>query len=91
MVAPSTRQKNVETPQGFLTVRFEEIEKPGIYVTQHGQMFRIPNEALSEGQSPLIHWETREENLVTRICEDPYTPISKCRQRAADCDLPVNF
>ncbi len=91
MVSPSTRQKSVDTPQGFLTVKFAEVEKPGIYVTQHGEMFRIPNEALAEGHSPLIHWETRDENLVTRVSEDPYAAISKCRQLATDCDLPVNF
>ena len=45
----------------------------------------------AEGHSPLLVWESIEGNLVSRISEDPYTPISKCRQLAADADLAVNF
>ena len=77
--------------RGFLTVTFSEISQPGVYVTQRGEMFRVPNEALAEGHSPLLSWESLEGALVSRISEDPYTPISKCRQLTADADLPVNF
>lgn len=77
--------------QGFLTVQFSDINFPGVYVTQRGEMFRVPGEALAEGRSPILVWESLEGSLVSRISEDPYTPISKCRQLAADADLPVNF
>ena len=78
-------------PHGFLTIEFNKIESAGVYVTQRGEMFRVPPEALADGHSPLLGWETREGNLVTRITDDAYTPISKCRQLAADADLSVNF
>jgi hypothetical protein len=77
--------------QGFLTVPFSDIQSPGVYITQRGDMFRVPNEALAEGHSPLLGWESTEGNIVHRITEDPYCPISKCRQLAADADLSVNF
>ena len=77
--------------QGFLTVQFSDINFPGVYVTQRGEMFRVPTEALAEGRSPILVWESLEGSVVTRITEDPYTPISKCRQLAADADLQVNF
>jgi len=77
--------------QGFLTVRFSEIQSPGVYVTQRGELFRVPREALAEGLSPILAWESVAGNIVSRISEDPYCPISKCRQLTADADLPVNF
>ena len=70
---------------------FNDIQEPGVYVTQRGAMFRIPPDSLVEGRSPLITWESSEGNGVTRISEDPYVPISKCRQLAADSDLAVHF
>ncbi len=76
---------------GFLTVDFTNINSPGVYVTQRGEMFRVPDEALAEGHSPILSWENMQGSLVTRITEDAYTPISKCRQLAADSDLAVNF
>ena len=54
-------------------------------------MFRIPPDGLAEGRSPLITWEAAEEKFVTRISDDPWTPISKARQLAASTNLPVNF
>ena len=77
--------------QGFLTLDFTEIDSPGVYVTQRGEMLRVPGEALAEGHSPILSWESIEGNLVTRITEDVYAPISRCRQLAANADLPVNF
>ncbi len=76
---------------GYLTVAFSEIDEAGVYVTQRGAMFRVPGEALAEGRSPILTWECSEGNLVTRISEDPYTPISKCRQLAAGAGLNVSF
>ena len=77
--------------EGYMTVHFSEIRAPGVYVTQRGEMFRVPGEALAEGHSPVLAWETLGGSLVCRISEDPYCPISKCRQLTADADLPVNF
>ena len=77
--------------EGFLTVQFSEISSPGVYVTQRGEMFRVPGDALAEGHSPVLTWESLEGSLVCRISDDPYCPISKCRQLTADADLPVNF
>ena len=82
---------NQQIPPGFLTLRFEEIQEPGVYVTERGAMFRIPPDALAPGHSPLISWESKDSVAVTRICEDPYTPTSKARQLAANADLKVNF
>ncbi len=91
MIEPAKTKSAVKPHQGFLTVDFREIDQPGVYVTQRGELLRIPGEALAEGRSPILSWESAEGNLVTRISEDPYAPISKCRQLAANSDLLVNF
>ena len=81
----------VKINQGFLTIDFTDIASPGVYVTQRGEMFRVPIDALAEGHSPILSWESMEGSLVTRITEEVYAPISRCRQLAANADLPVNF
>ena len=90
-VPANAKQKPQQIPPGFLTLRFEEIQDPGVYVTERGAMFRIPPDALAQGHSPLISWESKDSVVVTRVCEDPYAPISRARQLAADADLNVNF
>jgi len=79
------------TTKGTQRVLFQEINCPGVYITQTGGMFRIPPDSLAEGRSPLITWEASEEKFVPRVSDDPWTPISKARQLAASNDLPVNF
>ncbi len=91
MATTTEKQQTQQRPPGFLSVPFQDIEEPGVYITQQGHMFRIPPDALAEGRSPLITWESRDEQVVTRVSQDPYAPISKCRQLAADLDLPVRF
>ncbi len=91
MATSTTVQQKQQTPPGFLTVQFQEIQEPGTYVNQRGEMFRVPQDALADGRSPLITWETQENNTVTRISQEPWLPISKARQLAADADLPVRF
>lgn len=90
-MADSAKRRNQTADHGFLSCRFDEIEKPGVYVNQRGEMFRVPEDALAEGRSPLLIWESADGNLVTRISDNAYSAISKCRQLAADADLPVNF
>ena len=90
-MAESAKKQRQSADHGYLSCRFDEIERPGVYINQHGEMFRVPDDALAEGRSPLLIWESAEGNVVTRISENAYTAISKCRQLAADVDLPVNF
>ena len=84
-------QANQRQRQGTASFPFDEVQKPGVYVTQQGDLFRIPPEALAEGRSPVITWKTNGSNLVTLITEDVWAPISKIREMAADADLFVNF
>ena len=72
-------------------VEFNEMTEPGCYVTDQGSLLRVPAEALSTGHSPRITLVSKDITLVTRISDDPYAPISKIREWAANVDLVVNF
>jgi len=89
-MATLTTQNNTQR-QSFPTVPFDEIQAPGVYVTQHGELFRIPSEALAEGHSPLITWLNESSNMVTFITDDVWAPVSKIRQLVSNADLKVNF
>jgi hypothetical protein len=54
-------------------------------------LFRVPDEALTEGRSPQIEIVSTPPKVVTKIADDPWTPISKARQLAANADLFVSF
>ena len=87
-MSESTIQRN---QKNSVCVPFDNIQSPGAYVSQQGDLFRVPAEALAEGRSPVINWTTHNSNLVTLITDDPWAPVSKIRQLAANADMKVNF
>ncbi len=89
-MATTITQKKTQR-QSLPTCPFDEIQEPGVYVTQHGELFRIPPEALAEGHSPTITWLCESSNMVTCVTDDVWAPISKIRQLASNADLKVNF
>jgi hypothetical protein len=73
-------------------IPFSELHEPGAYVSNTtGNLFRIPEEALVAGRSPLIEIISISGTMVTKIDENPWIPISKARQLAANADLAINF
>ena len=73
-------------------VPFESINEPGCYVSNwSGHLLRIPEDAIKPGRSPLINIVGTDSLFVTKICDNPYIPLSKARMLAADCDVAVNF
>lgn len=76
----------------YSNVPFQEIRTPGCYVSQdQGDLYRIPPEALAEGQSPLVGIVSRTGTQMVKISDDPWLPISQARQLAADADVHPNF
>ena len=73
-------------------IPFESISEPGCYVCNwSGHLLRIPEDALKPGRSPVMTIRGLKPLFVTKICHDPYVPVSKARMLAADCDAAVNF
>jgi len=73
-------------------IPFEAINEPGCYVCNwNGHLIRVPEDGVKAGRSPLLSITGNGPLFVTKICNNPYIPLSKCRMLAADCDVAVNF
>ena len=71
---------------------FESINEPGTYVYNwSGHLLRVPDDAVTPGRSPLINMLGPEQLFVTRISENPFAPVTKCRLLASNLDVAVNF
>ena len=92
---PTSTGQNPHTSVGGgfgAQIPFDAIEHPGCYVCNwSGHLLRIPGDAVKAGHSPLLSLKANEPLFVTRLCDDPYVPLSKARMLAADCDVAVNF
>ncbi len=73
-------------------VPFESICEPGAYVCNwSGHLLRVPEDAVTAGRSPLINIVGPDCLFVTKICNDPFVPVTKARLLACNCDMAVNF
>jgi len=81
------------TNAGFgMQIPFESVNQPGCYVCNwSGHLLRVPEDGIKPGRSPLLSIKGQETLFVTKICGDPFIPVSKARMLAADCDVAVNF
>ena len=71
---------------------FEAICEPGTYVCNwSGHLLRIPSDAVTAGRSPLINIVGPDCLFVTKICNDPFVPVTKARLLACNFDIAVNF
>ncbi len=87
-----TETPAVHTTQRNRRIPFEEVREPGAYVCNAtGNLFRIPEDGLVGGRSPCIEIVCKQGTMMTKLSDDPWIPISKARQLAADSDLQVNF
>ena len=90
----TTRQRDTEHgAKGFgMQLPFEAISEPGCYIFNwSGHLLRIPEDAVKPDRSPVVNIKGPETLFVTKICNDPYIPLTKARLLAADCDVSVNF
>ena len=88
-----SREREWSGTQGFgMQVPFEAINEPGCYICNwSGHLLRIPEDAVKPGRSPVLALKGMETLYVTKLCNDPYIPVTKARMLAADCDVAVNF
>ena len=95
MAAPTTSQQHggEQNTKGFGTqVPYDSINEPGCYVCNWtGHLLRVPEDAIKPGRSPLMSITDVGPLFVTKLCSDPFIPVSKARLLAADCDQIVNF
>ena len=73
-------------------IPFCEIREPGTYINMEtGSLFRVPEDALNKGHSPVMDIVSKTGPVCYKLCDDPWVPINKARLLAADADIQINF
>ena len=89
------RQSTSIQPQhrsALLQTTWEDLREPGAYVGEgSGNLFRVPQEALITGASPIIARISNGASRLVRVSENPAVPLVKARMVAADHNIGPNF
>ena len=87
------RTKEIEgITQGADQLVFSNLKEPGAYLCNPtGHLFRVPEDAVKVGRSPVIEILSSEPIIVTKLSDNPFVTVTKARMIAADLDLAVNF
>jgi hypothetical protein len=89
------RQNTSIQPQhrsALLQTTWEDLREPGAYVEEgSGNLFRVPQEALITGASPIIARVSNGASRLVRVSENPAVPLVKARMVAADHNIEPNF
>ena len=73
-------------------VSWDEMETPGFYVSRvTGNGYRIPTEALIKGGSPVIEQVSARPTRLVKLSDNPFIPLIKARNLAANCNIKPNF
>ena len=83
-------EKNVTS--SLPEVSWDDLETPGFYVSREtGNGYRIPSEALVKGASPIIEQVSARPTRLVRLSENPFIPLIKARNLAANRNIEPNF
>jgi len=62
-------------PGSFNQLAWDDITEPGAYVdVATGDLYRIPQEGLLKGASPLIRKESATQSSLVQLSKNPYAP-----------------
>jgi hypothetical protein len=87
-----TAEGNAGTLAALSEFTWENIKQPGSYVEREtGHLYRVPQEALLRGSSPVISKLCTNPSTFVKLSDDANTIVSKLRTIAADADVKPNF
>jgi hypothetical protein len=73
-------------------VSWDDLETPGFYVSRAtGNGYRVPAEALIKGASPVIEQVSAQPSRLVKVSDNPFIPLIKARNLAANCNIEPNF
>lgn len=76
----------------LLEVSWPDINEPGAYVELGtGHLYRIPDEALLPGASPLVHQESNGASRLMRVSRNPFVTSLEARMICAEHNIVPNF
>jgi hypothetical protein len=85
-------QQNERNSASYPEVSWDDLTHPGFYVSRlTGNGYRVPAEALIKGASPVIEQVSARPSRLVRLSENPFIPLIKARNLAANCDIEPNF
>jgi len=71
---------------------WEEIEEPGTYAEKgSGDLYRIPQEALVRGASPVIQKQSNGSSRMVKLSGDPFLTTLEARLKCAEHNIRPNF
>ena len=73
-------------------VEYSGINEPGVYLFEReGMLMRIPEDGLTDASTPLVPLYSNSPVWMWRLSTDPWLPMNKARNIAANNDLAVEF
>ena len=73
-------------------VAWEDLAEPGAYVEAgSGDLYRIPQEALVSGASPIIRKESRGASRLLQVSKNPFCTTLYARMVSAEHNVEPNF
>lgn len=91
-MANTAENPQTGTTRRSVRVPFADVNEPGAYINERsGELFRVPEDALMSGRSPLIEIVSDHPTMLTKLSDNAWIPISKARQLAADSDMTIAF
>ena len=84
--------RNDRTTPTHPEVSWDDLEAPGFYVSRAtGNGYRVPAEAVTKGASPIIEQVSAQPSRLVKISDNPFIPLLKARNLAANCNIEPNF
>src|SRR5215469_11067793 len=73
-------------------VSWDDLETPGFYISRAtGNGYRVPAEALIKGASPVIEQVSAKPSRLVKVSDNPFIPLIKACNLAANCNVEPNF
>ncbi|HEY2988727.1 MAG TPA: hypothetical protein VGL11_13435 [Candidatus Binatia bacterium] len=94
MATEQSRNQSYQPQQkSFLKeVSWEEIEEPGTYAERgSGDLYRIPQEALVRGASPIIQKQSFGSSRMVKLSADPFLTTLEAKLKCAEHNIRPNF
>jgi hypothetical protein len=86
-----TNERKINT-SSHPEVNWDDLETPGFYVSRAtGNGYRVPAEALIKGASPVIEQVSTQPSRLVKVSDNPFVPLIKARNLAANCNIDPNF
>ena len=87
-----TKASAVQKQHSFHQLAWEEISEPGAYVeVATGSLYRVPQEGLLKGASPLIKKESSTGSQFVQISKNPFIISLEARMVCAEHNIQPNF